>query len=91
VFVAVRPHDQVIVPGVSAGRPAGRRTRACCRWFAGPRHPPRDLVLVAQVAAAVSNPVRAELPRGVLRTAGRHVYFEQIRVLKAGSNVAGCP
>ena len=24
------------------------------------------------------------------RAAGRHVYFEQIRVLKAGSNVAGC-
>ena len=58
----------MFVTGVSAGRPAGRRTRAS-------RSGGRRSNLRVRVLAA--------------RAAGRHVYFEQIRVLKAGSNVAG--
>lgn len=77
----------VLVTGTSAGRIVGRRTRA--RGAGGPG--------AAQRRRSVSPPRRGRRPptpillRGALHrvpSAGRHVYFEQIRVLKAGYNLA---
>ncbi|KAK7588061.1 hypothetical protein V9T40_009780 [Parthenolecanium corni] len=100
---------QVIVPGVSAGRPAGRRIRAVVvgrvrsarastaarlgapglsfrRWRralgTSETRPPSKYCPRRRRVTASAWRVRAA-------RAGRHVYFEQIRVLKAGSIVAG--
>ena len=52
----------------------------------------RDVLPVGGHALLASGGRRLNLRARFLaiRAAGRHVYFEQIRVLKAGSNVAGC-
>jgi hypothetical protein len=93
-----RPRLGVLVTGTSAGRIVGRRTRVSAPFGSARRA--RRAAFASPGAAAGSDergrrrPPTPILSCGVLHrmpSAGRHVYFEQIRVLKAGSNLAGRP